>query len=276
MFSVEIAVDLKELEALIARRHEVRNDLEKAIAVWHASGRRPTLTIKEDFYQDFPPPVPTPLDPPKGLSAFLNSLCCRGKVIVVDSIDHNTKVLEMMNESVIKLQEFYYTQRQQEDDSHSELRFKRMKKILEKKTSAIVSSVGNKLSNLVSPLESRRSHSDEANQSQSLEEAYPSNSVEVSGEIAESSPNPLLDNEATDSVPPVVTADDSFDNKKTASEGLKGTVINIGSTISDATKSGAIMVGEATKHGVEGLAKEGLKTAKFATKGAMVRASISF
>eukprot|EP01037_Dinobryon_pediforme_P030800 gene30800-35021_t len=174
-----------------------------------------------------------------------------------------------MNESVIKLQEFYYTQRQQEDDSHSELRFKRMKKILEKKTSAIVSSVGNKLSNLVSPLESRRSHSDEANQSQSLEEAYPSNSVEVSGEIAESSPNPLLDNEATDSVPAVLAADDSFDNKKTASEGLKGTVINIGSTISDATKSGAIMVGEATKHGVEGLAKEGLKTAKFATKGAM-------
>ena len=38
MYSVEVALDLNELEALTNQRRDVRDMLEKAIAVWKATG----------------------------------------------------------------------------------------------------------------------------------------------------------------------------------------------------------------------------------------------
>ena len=271
--SVDIAVDLQELESLISRRHEIRNDLEKAIALWHATGRRPTLTVRDTFYEDFPPPVPTPLSRLRGFSLLRYNCCWNSNVISVDAIDHHTKVLDIMNESVIKLQEFYFKQRQQEDDS-SGLRFQRVQKILGQKTTSILSTMGNKLNNgtrLISTLV--QSASQEQIESSSVNPLFVEDEDEDDAE--ENRPVRRLSGQGT-TVQNLITDSDiegnSVISKGTvnSSEAFKGTVIQIGSTITDATKSGALLVGEVTKQGVEGLAKEGLKTAKFATKGALV------
>lgn len=279
MFSVDIAVDLQELESLISRRHEIRNDLEKAIARWHATGRRPTLNIKDTFYEDFPPPVPAPVSRLKGFSLFRYNCCWSSNVITVDAIDHYTKVLDIMNNSVVKLQEFYFKQRQQEDDSYG-LRVQRMHKILEQKTSNILSTVGSKLNDgtrLISTFVHSTSSQELAENSSGNPLGEDENrSGSVPGAVSDQGAavnNFIVDSDAANNS----AMDSDVENNSVVSNGaistsevFKGTVIQIGSTISDATKSGALLVGEVTKQGVEGLAKEGLKTAKFATKGAMV------
>ena len=270
VYSVDIAVDLQELESLISRRHEIRNDLEKAIARWHATGRRPTLNIKDTLYEDFPPPVPTPVSRLEGFSLFRHNCCWSSNVITVDAIDHYAKVLDIMNDSVVKLQEFFFKQRQQEDDSYG-LRVQRMHKILGQKTSNILSTVGSKL-NDGTRLISTFVHS---TSTQEPAEISSRNNLGEDETRSESIPGAGSDQEAA--VNNFIMASDAENNTVvsngaviSSSEAIKGSIIQIGSTITDATKTGALLVGEVTKQGVEGLAKESLKTAKFATKGAMV------
>jgi hypothetical protein len=45
-------LDLSSLEALCAQRSETRSRLEKAIAVWNATGKRPTVSVAKSYYAD--------------------------------------------------------------------------------------------------------------------------------------------------------------------------------------------------------------------------------
>jgi len=250
VFSVEIAVDLKALETLVVHRQEIRNLLEKAIAVWHATSRRPTVNVKRDFYDGVQPPYPAPISELQGLSKcwYRVTYCCGdGDMVVMDSIDHYAKVLEMMNISVKNLQSFYFEQRQHDDNSHG-LRFEKMQKMLEEKTLNILGSIQSSTAAVI-----------------------PSNST-ISNPISSSSSESVNNGvfNSSEEKEDIVIENNESSVRKAPAEAFKDVVINIGSTITDVTKSGAIIMGDVTKQGVEGLALEGLKTAKFATKGALV------
>ena len=59
VYCVELAAELGELDAVIEERHAVRDKLEKSIALFEATGVRPTLWVSEDVYADAPdPPLP--------------------------------------------------------------------------------------------------------------------------------------------------------------------------------------------------------------------------
>ena len=99
--SVEIALDISELDTLTVERRSVRNKLEKEIAVLKASGRRPSILVSADFYRDLPDPlVPLPTSP----------LCLWLGYSKYDSIDHHYHLLRMLNENVSTLQQAYFEQ----------------------------------------------------------------------------------------------------------------------------------------------------------------------
>lgn len=56
-YSAEVAMDLHELEAVAAKRKRVRNKLEKYIAICWASQQRPVVWKKPSSLPDFPTPI---------------------------------------------------------------------------------------------------------------------------------------------------------------------------------------------------------------------------
>jgi len=50
VFAVEVMLDLKQLETLCEERRKIRNQLEKAIALWNATGKRPTILLSRSYY----------------------------------------------------------------------------------------------------------------------------------------------------------------------------------------------------------------------------------
>ena len=112
VYSVEVALDLNELDALTLERRLIRNALEKAIALYKATGKRPTRWIRRDFYKDTPEMA---LNPVEG-SAFAGVCGC----IVVDGIAHLTRLLVTLNEGVRLLQIATFQQRQKVDEEETE------------------------------------------------------------------------------------------------------------------------------------------------------------
>jgi hypothetical protein len=101
--SVELTLDLGELDSVVARRRDVRDKLEHAIAAWEASHRktRPTIWVNRSFYAALSNPLPTVGTSPIG--------SCLGYG-VYDAIDHHTKVLGFLNTRVQELQKAYIEQ----------------------------------------------------------------------------------------------------------------------------------------------------------------------
>lgn len=89
--SVEIALDLDELDILIAERKNVRNHLEKSIAILKGTSRRSTVYIHSDFYKDISEPL-VPLSTNRIISWFGYNR--------YDAIHHYNRVLQMLNDDV--------------------------------------------------------------------------------------------------------------------------------------------------------------------------------
>lgn len=114
MYSAELLLELGELDALTAKRREVRDRLEKSIALWKATGIRPTRWVSKDFYPGEDPP----LQPQQtgGIAGFFGSS-------VYDAIEHYTHLLAAMNDEVSSLQGKYRRQvRERSESAASEVR----------------------------------------------------------------------------------------------------------------------------------------------------------
>jgi len=114
--SVELACDLEELEALVAKRHAVRDNLEKALALLSASGRaeRPLAWVSRSAltHARSPDPSPPALQYGEATAAGLCSPClCPGGVcgqVPVDAIEHYSLRLAELNAAVKEKQGQYF------------------------------------------------------------------------------------------------------------------------------------------------------------------------
>lgn len=113
VYHVELASDLGVLDALISDRRTVRGKLEKAIANWKATDIRPTVLLSEDLYAS----SPEPLLPVKfrgwdigairsSLRTLLTGAC---GLVDIDAIEHYSCVLAALNETVLVKQSKYFS-----------------------------------------------------------------------------------------------------------------------------------------------------------------------
>ena len=112
VYSVEVALDLNELDALTLERRLVRNALEKSIAQYKATGKRPIRWIRKDFYKDSQEFALNPVEE--------NTLARFFGCIVVDDIAHMTRVLVTLNEGVRLLHIATFQQRKKVDEEETE------------------------------------------------------------------------------------------------------------------------------------------------------------
>ena len=107
--SVEVALDLKDLDMMTDQRRRVRDNLEKSIALFKATGKLQTEWIKKDFHQECYP-----------LKAVAENWIAKLLgFIIVDAIDHRTRVLAELNSLVKTLQLATFEQRQKLDEQET-------------------------------------------------------------------------------------------------------------------------------------------------------------
>ena len=92
--SVEVALDLKELDLMTKHRRQTRDSLEKSIALAKATGRQQLQWIRRDYYENS-----YPMAIMKG-----NFIARLFGFVVVDAIDHKTRMLAELNGLVRALQ----------------------------------------------------------------------------------------------------------------------------------------------------------------------------
>lgn len=97
VYSIQLACDLSQLDALVAERKTVRDRLEKAIAINEATGSRPTMWLAIDEVEAFGPDL-KPLEDRE--VSWVTALGFK----VVDSIDYYSRMLQELNESVLAMQ----------------------------------------------------------------------------------------------------------------------------------------------------------------------------
>jgi hypothetical protein len=122
IYSVEIALDVSNLEFLCDSRQTVRNKLEKSIAVFNATYKRQTLWVKPSDVIEAESEIES--SSAKSARKVTTNSCstsvagCMGYVIV-DAIEHYTKMLVCLNGTVIDMQKFYSAaaSKQQREDS---------------------------------------------------------------------------------------------------------------------------------------------------------------
>ena len=107
--SVEVALDLKDLDMMTDQRRRVRDNLEKSIALYKATGKLQKEWVKKDFHQECYP-----------LIAVSDNWIARiFGYIIVDAIDHRTRVLAELNSIVKTLQIDTFEQRQKLDEQET-------------------------------------------------------------------------------------------------------------------------------------------------------------
>lgn len=97
VYSIQLACDLSQLDALVAERKTVRDRLEKAIAINEATSSRPTMWLAVEEVEAFGPAL-KPLEDPE--ESWVTALGFN----VVDSIDYYSRMLQELNESVLAMQ----------------------------------------------------------------------------------------------------------------------------------------------------------------------------
>ncbi len=119
VYSIEFAVDLKEIDVLCAERSKMRYELEKALAVVEATSERPMVHLKATTYSssssssssEVSDVVKQPI--PQTTSWVWTAL----GYVKYDAIDHYYYQLVMLNKSIEQLQEVYVAKI---NDSHQE------------------------------------------------------------------------------------------------------------------------------------------------------------
>jgi hypothetical protein len=97
VYSIQLACDLSQLDALVAERKTVRDRLEKAIAFKEATAKSPTMWVASDEVETFGPYLTAIEHPNNRLMEALG-------FNEVDSIDYYSRMLQELNESVLHMQ----------------------------------------------------------------------------------------------------------------------------------------------------------------------------
>ncbi len=227
---MEVSLDLHELEELTNKRKIIRNNLEKAIAVGKATGQRATVWVSHDFHSGFESFDQTLRHPIRSADNCVASLF---KFHLFDSIEHYSRVLEILNDKVESLQHEYFRQTQTIDEME-EYRILEMRKSTKSLFHQIV-------------VNSHVPFTNKRGKEGFVETVNDSSTFQHFNESVFSQ----NDNGGIHFFP------DEVNNSNTL-EPSKNTTVK-------AINLGAKMVGSS----VGGLAKEGIKTAELATKGAL-------
>lgn len=114
---VEVALDLGELEAVSRHRRRIRDALEKSIALFKATGLRPEIWVAHDLYEgltDRPGGIPLPIRD--------NTWAQTTGRQILDSIEHHTILLDILNNQVNLLQRRCFEQRRVQEEKEAEQR----------------------------------------------------------------------------------------------------------------------------------------------------------
>lgn len=281
LFAVEIALDLNELDELATRRKQVRNSLEKSIAIWKGTGKRPRTLVKKDFYDNEVPNKPIPVQE-WSMGAYFG-------YELYDSIEHYSKLLSILNQNVKQMQLVYIEQRHRlneiENNRLEEIRkvyairaletaSKQVKRFAGNLKDTSTKAAGTVVTNILHFKDGDEHH----------HYSHPQDSVDIPDEeaatagVKEALIRDSDENHRSVEEIGVGNSKRESDGKSRESESsrgerksdsskskLKNIVENSSARAQEVIHMGAKIVGS----GVEGLAKEGLKTAKFATKGAL-------
>jgi hypothetical protein len=209
IYAVEVALDLYELDRVVLQRRQTRDRLEKLIAEWKSKDIRPTLLVSTEFYKDMPESITLY---PLQTNWFIR--CCGYHYY--DAIDHYSRVLGMLNDNVLSLQNVYFQQMQKLDELEAL-----------KRDGMVVHNVFNKMSDVIGGL---------------------TNQINISSLTSDSTESSETNSNETKK--------SNFESK--TSNSVRKSVVKM------AANSAAMVAG-----GVGGLAREGMKTAEIATKGAL-------
>lgn len=116
VYCAEFALDVQDLDKVANDRRVTRNRLEKAIAIYSATGRRPVVWLPRSFYDAFPNSHITPLAPSTGLRRLLRQQ-------QYDSIDHYHFYLNHLNSEVEQMQASYMNRDQREGSVDAQMTY---------------------------------------------------------------------------------------------------------------------------------------------------------
>lgn len=105
--SVEIALDLNELDSLAATRRQVRNRLERAIAYWRATNQRPKVWLSKRFVEQ--QYCLRYMEAERSIRPVEDHWLARlFGYLIYDEIEHLWFLLDILNDSVTDLQQAYF------------------------------------------------------------------------------------------------------------------------------------------------------------------------
>jgi hypothetical protein len=249
VYSVELALDLHELESLVQERKQIKHLADKCIIKFNTSKRRKQIWIPSNFYEDLPGISPTPIKTNYHIQAMLGC-------ISVDALQHYAVLLSLLNSKIKTLQAVYFEQRQKQD-AMEQYRMDQVKEMLTMVGSSYLKKAVSKfhVTNFILADGSPIKQSNEVDKLLNLlnvdgsDSSYLSEPVESDGGDADE----VLDTHST-SLKPIRSESPSIANKFSTefklTEGMK-------------------RVGHATISAVEGIANEGFKSAELATQGAL-------
>lgn len=125
VYSVEVSLDLNELDTLVSARSKIRNKLEKVIAIFNATGKRPMTWTSDSYFRSF---IGVDADEAIEDAQLNNVIEYAGDgplgFTKMDAIEHYTYLLRVLNKVVTKKQKEYY-EKQQKLDELDETRMKK-------------------------------------------------------------------------------------------------------------------------------------------------------
>ena len=285
-------MDLHDLELVSAKRKRVRNKLEKFIALCWANRQRPVVWKRPVMLPDFPEPVAE------------NTIARKLGYEVVDAIEFYSKELSHLNKQVDNMQRTHFDQRQRVDEIE-ELRLVQIKRRLEDHTFGALHQVGSRFAGLImrdavekpeggeedggvtrgglpsiaeeetlTQLTDKRRNSflhllstpkakKGNSQAQNTESAtWTTAGVDVEDGTTKQE-RKSRENSKEDETTATISRPGSRNSKDSTTEGRRNW------PILNESRHASKMISNAAKSGVEGIAKEGAKTAEFAAKGAL-------
>lgn len=286
-------MDLHELESITAKRRRIRNKLEKYIALCWASQQRPLVWKRPSSLPDFPVPV------------VHNKVAQDFGYEVVDAIEFYSKSLNLFNERVKSMQKVHFEQRHRVDELE-EMRLMQIQKQLQDHTTNAMKHVSSRFAdftkgnNFKIPIKATAVNSDDDDEETltQLTDKRRNSIMNLSpmlmrltnrshknnndpAEISMSPTSPLTNNDVSRVERRARMSEDlesgrsssvSSDGESQAARIAREQALKMREAMSqgaNAMSQGANVVQLATKSGLEGIGKEGVKTAEFAAKGAL-------
>jgi len=285
IYSVELALDLNELEDLTNHRKKIRHNLEKSIALWKAANFRPIIWLPPSFYEGMSAkPVPVTQTTSMYNTCMYSIAKCCGYAIY-DAIEHYTLLLEVLNNNVSTMQQQCNEQRIQRD----QLERNRLKELQNTLPLRVIQSSANQImkrtlfpttehtalkTETIFPKFGKSSRQTRSNDrlatldSQEIVEDC-SRSVSTQNDMTNDISSEKVDDPSI-VVNPLQSSEGSMKEKNedmldNSSRSTNTVSDRDGSNVKNVFTLGTKMIGS----GVEGLAKESLKTAEYATYGAL-------